>query len=305
MLRYASKRLLLAALVALVVSLAAFLLLSAATDPAAAIAGEGAEQEDIEQIRIQLGLNRPLMVQYVSWLAKVFHGDFGVSYYWHQSVSSLILQHLPVTLTLALAAIFVTLVVAIPLGTIAALYPRSLVDRFALAVSVSAQATPSFWLGLILIIVFGVAIPVLPISGDAKASNYVLPAIVLGAHSIPAVMRLTRVGVMDVMASDYVRTARAKGFYGLRLLLRQVMRNALLPVVSVLSVQLGYKLGGSVVTETVFAMNGLGRFALQSIVGGDIPTVQMLVVLFAITFITLTLLADLLNAWLDPRIRLA
>jgi peptide/nickel transport system permease protein len=259
----------------------------------------------IEHIREQLGLNRPLLVQYGSWLLHVFHGDFGTSYYWHQPVGTLILHHLPVTLTLALSAIFVTLIVAIPLGTIAALYPNSLIDRLSLGIAVSAQAMPSFWLALVLIILFGVMIPIVPISGDAHAWNYVLPAIVLGAHSVPAVMRLTRVGVMDVMASDYSRTARAKGFYGYRLLSRQVMRNALLPVVSVLSVQLGYKLGGSVVTETVFAMNGLGRFALQSIVGGDIPTVQMLVVLFAMTFIGLTLLADLLNAWLDPRIRLA
>ena len=305
MLRYASKRVVLAILVALAVSFAAFLLLSVATDPASAIAGEGAEPEVIEQIREQLGLNRPLLVQYGSWLLHVFHGDFGTSYYWHQPVGTLILEHLPVTLTLALSAIFVTLIVAIPLGTIAALYPNSLIDRLSLAIAVSAQAMPSFWLALVLIIVFGVMIPIFPISGDAHAWNYVLPAIVLGAHSVPAVMRLTRVGVMDVMASDYIRTARAKGFYGYRLLSRQVMRNALLPVVSVLSVQLGYKLGGSVVTETVFAMNGLGRFALQSIVGGDIPTVQMLVVLFAMTFIGLTLLADLLNAGHDPRIRLA
>ncbi|MGL5168760.1 MAG: ABC transporter permease [Afipia sp.] len=305
MLRYASKRVVLSAIVALAVSFAAFLLLSVATDPAAVIAGDGADTEVIEHIREQLGLNRPLIVQYWSWLSAISHGDLGTSYYWRQPVGRLILEHLPVTLTLALAATFVTLIVAIPLGTVAALYPNSLIDRFALTVAVSAQATPTFWLALTLIILLGVMFPIFPISGDATALNYVLPSIVLGAHSVPAVMRLTRVGVLDVMASDYVRTARAKGFYGFRLLSRQVMRNALLPVVSVLAVQLGHKLGGSVITETVFAMNGLGRFALQSIVGGDIPTVQMLVVLFALTFIGLALLADLLNAWLDPRIRLA
>ncbi|MCW5679898.1 MAG: ABC transporter permease [Xanthobacteraceae bacterium] len=304
MLRYAGKRIILAVIVALAVSFAAFFLLSIATDPAAAIAGEGAEPEVIDHIREQLGLNRPLLVQYWSWLSAIFHGDLGTSYYWRQPVGALILEHLPVTLALALSATFVTLIVAIPLGTIAALYPNSLIDRVALAVAVSAQATPTFWLALILIIVFGVMLPIFPISGDTTALSFVLPAIVLGAHSVPALMRLTRVGVLDVMASDYIRTARAKGFYGYRLLSRQVMRNALLPVVSVLAVQLGHKLGGSVITETVFAMNGLGRFALHSIIGGDIPTVQMLVVLFAMTFIGLTLLADLLNAWLDPRLRL-
>jgi peptide/nickel transport system permease protein len=304
MLSYASKRAVLALLVALTVSFAAFLLLNVATDPASTIAGEGAEPEVIAQIREQLGLNRPLLVQYASWLSAIGHGDLGVSYYWRQPVGTLILHHLPVTLTLAFGAILVTLAVAVPLGTLAALRPHSLIDRFALGVAVSAQAMPSFWLGLTLVILLGVMVPVFPISGDAKLSNYILPSIVLGAHSIPAVMRLTRVGVLEVMASDYIRTARAKGFYGIRLLLRHAMRNAMLPVVSVLAVQLGHKLGGSVIIESVFAMNGLGRLALQSIVGGDIPTVQMLVVLFAMTFIALTLLADLLNAWLDPRVRL-
>lgn len=304
MLRYASKRIMLAVLVALTVSIAAFLILNVATDPAAAIAGEGAEPEVVAQIREQFGLDRPFVVQYASWLSAICHGDFGTSYYWRQPVSTLILHHLPVTLTLALGAIFVTLIVAVPLGTAAALRPNSPIDRLALAVAVLAQAMPTFWLALTLVILLGVMLPVFPISGDATPWNYVLPSIVLGTHSIPAVMRLTRVGVLEVMASDYIRTARAKGFYGVRLLSRHVMRNAILPVVSVLAVQLGHKLGGSVIIESVFAMNGLGRLALQSIVGGDIPTVQILVVLFAMTFIGLILLADLLNAWLDPRVRL-
>ncbi|MGE0604512.1 MAG: ABC transporter permease, partial [Xanthobacteraceae bacterium] len=185
MLRYAGKRAILAVLVALTVSFAAFLLLSVATDPAAAIAGEGAEPEVIEQIREQLGLNQPLLAQYGHWLSAIFHGDLGTSYYWRQPVSTLILEHLPVTLTLALAATFVALVVAIPLGTIAALYPNSIIDRFALTLAVSAQATPTFWLALMLIILLGVIVPIFPISGDATAWNYVLPAIVLGAHSVP------------------------------------------------------------------------------------------------------------------------
>jgi peptide/nickel transport system permease protein len=304
MFRYASKRAVLALLVALVVSIAAFVLLNTATDPAAAIAGEGAEPEVVAQIREQLGFNRPLIVQYLSWLSAIFHGDLGTSYYWREPVGRLILQHLPVTLTLAVAATLIAIMVAVPLGTVAALYPNSWIDRLALTLAVSAQAIPTFWLALTLIILLGVMLPVFPISGDATYWNYVLPSVVLAAHSIPAVMRLTRVGVLEVMASDYIRTARAKGFYGFRLLSRHVMRNAILPVVSVLAVQFGHKLGGSVITESVFAMNGLGRLTLQSIVGGDIPTVQMLVVFFAMTFIGLTLFADLLNAWLDPRVRL-
>jgi len=303
MLRYILKRAGLAILVALTVSFVAFLLLNFATDPAASIAGEGAEREVVEQIREQYGLNRPLLVQYGSWLAEIAHGNFGESYYWRQPVSSLIVSHLPVTLRLAFSAILITFLIAVPLGTAAAMRPNSFIDRLALTTAVSAQAIPSFWLALMLTILLGIIVPIFPISGDATAWHFVLPAFVLGSSSVPAVMRLTRAGVLDVMASDYIRTARSKGYRGMTLLMRHVMRNAMLPVVSVLAVQLGHKLGGSVIVESVFALNGLGRLALESIVGGDIPTVQMLVVMFAMTFVVLTFLADLLNAWLDPRVR--
>ncbi|MBW2683127.1 MAG: ABC transporter permease, partial [Deltaproteobacteria bacterium] len=208
------------------------------------------------------------------------------------------------TLQLALMAIFVTVVISIPLGTLAALKQNSLIDRIALSTAVSAQAIPNFWLGLMMIILFSVTWQIFPVSGDDTFAHFILPSFVLGASSVPAVMRLTRNGLLDVLSSDYIRTARSKGFGGIRLLLQHAMRNALLPVVSVLAVQLGQKLGGSVITESIFAINGLGRLALESILGGDIPTVQMLVFVFALTFVIMTLLADLLNAWLDPRLRL-
>jgi len=205
---------------------------------------------------------------------------------------------------LALSALGVTILIALPLGISAALKPNSWVDRFALSTAVSAQAIPNFWLGLMLIILFSVTFPIFPVSGDATWKHYVLPALVLGASSVPAVMRLTRTGLLDVLSSDYIRTARAKGFVGYRLILQQAMRNALLPIVSVLAVQLGHKLGGSVVTESVFSMNGLGRLAVESIFNSDIPTVQSLILIFVLTFVLLTLAADLINAWLDPRIRM-
>jgi peptide/nickel transport system permease protein len=154
------------------------------------------------------------------------------------------------------------------------------------------------------IMVFAVTFPIFPVSGDGTWKHYVMPAIVLGASSVPAVMRLTRTGLLDVMTSDYIRTARSKGFRGTRLLLRHALRNALLPIVSVLAVQLGGKLNGSVIIESIFALNGLGRLTLDSILGADIPTVQMLVFIFALIFVVLTFLADILNAWVDPRIRL-
>lgn len=304
MLSYALKRGLLALLVAFTVSVVAFLALHLATDPAHAIAGEDATPAVIQQIRIEYGLDRPLVVQYGAWLADLAHGDLGQSYYWHQPVSQLIIQAAPTTLKLASLAILVTILVALPLGAVAAIWPNTVVDRVALVIAVSAQAIPSFWLGLMLIVIFAVQLNWFPVAGDNTWLHFVLPAFVLGMRSVPVVMRLTRAELIDVFESDYIRTARAKGFRGYQLLVCQAMRNALLPVISVLAVQLGNKLGGAIIIESVFAMNGLGELTLNSILGGDIPTVQTLVFFFALTFVALTLLSDLINAWVDPRLRL-
>ncbi len=304
MLKYIALKSLLAILVAFTVSLAAFLLLNVASDPAQAIAGEDATPDVVETIRARYGLDRPIYERYVSWLAGVATGDFGESYYWHKPVAELVADRADETLTLALSALLVTIVIAIPLGALAGLNPNSWIDRMALGVAVSAQAIPNFWLGLIMIILFAVMIPVFPVSGDNTWYHFVLPAIVLGASSVPAVMRLTRTGLIEVMSADYIRTARSKGFRGATLLRRHALRNAILPVISVLAVQLGQKFGGSVITESIFAINGLGRLALESILGADIPTVQMLIFVFAIVFVAMNLLADILNAALDPRIRI-
>lgn len=304
MLNYILQRAALALAVAFSVSLAAFLLLNIATDAAYAIAGEEADPEVIEQIRIRYGLDRPLWVRYLEWLTNVLRGDFGVSYYWNKPVAVLVAERVGTTLTLAFSALFVTILIAVPLGALAALNRNTWIDRCALWLAVSAQAVPNFWLGLILIILFAVMLPIFPVSGDATWRHFVLPAFVLGASSVPPVMRLMRTGLLEVMGSDYIRTARSKGYHGAALLSRHALRNALLPVVSVLAVQLGQKVGGSVITESIFAINGLGRLALQSILGADIPTVQMLIFIFALVFVGMNLLADILNAALDPRIRI-
>jgi peptide/nickel transport system permease protein len=305
MLRFAYRRLLLACAVTLTLSVITFVLLYSATDPAAAIAGEDATHERVAQIRRELGLDRPLVVQYLDWLRGVLGGNLGQSWYWRQPVSHLILSHAPVTILLSFMAIAVTIVIALPLGIVAALRPNSMVDRFAVSFAVAAQAVPTFWLGLVFIVVFALQLRWFPVSGDATLAHFVMPAVVLGLVSVPAVMRLTRTGLLDVLSSDYIRTARAKGVRPGRLIRRHALRNALLPVVSVLAVQLGNKLGGSVVTESVFAINGLGRLALESILAADLPTVQMLVFVFALIFLVLNFLSDLVNAWLDPRIRIA
>jgi peptide/nickel transport system permease protein len=304
MLRYALKRGLMAVLVAITVSVATFFLLDAAGDPAVAIAGPDAPAETIEQIRKEYGFDRPWPVRYAEWAAGIARGDLGQSFLRRQPVAELIAGYAPVTIKLAFSALAITILIAVPLGVAAALKPNSAVDRLALSAAVAAQALPSFWLGLVLIVLFAVTFPLFPVSGDDTWKHFVLPALVLGTTSVPAVMRLTRTGLLDVMASDYIRTARAKGFMGAQLIVRHALRNALLPVVGVLAVQLGHKLGGSVITESVFALNGLGRLSLEAIIGSDIPTLQMLVFVFALTFVVLTFLVDVLNAWLDPRIRL-
>ena len=304
MARYILLRGVLALAVAFTVSLATFFLLNIATDPATSIAGEDATPEVIETIRARYGLNETLPLRYMSWLGGVLRGDFGESYYWHKPVAELVADRAPVTLALALSSLAVTIAIALPLGALAALNPNTWLDRMALGIAVSAQAVPNFWLGLIAIILLAVMVPIFPVSGDDTWRHFVLPAFVLGASSVPAVMRLTRTGLIEVMGADYIRTARAKGFRGFGLLHRHALRNALLPVISVLAVQLGQKFGGSVITESIFAINGLGRLALESILGGDIPTVQMLIFVFAITFVVMNLLADILNAALDPRLRL-
>ena len=287
MLKFILKRLALGLAVAFTVSLATFLMLNLAADPAAMVAGEDATQEAIEQIRVQYGFDRPLYVRFFEWMGQLVTGDFGDSYYWKQPVFDLLIDRAPVTLTLAAGALTVTIVLGLTLGVLAALKPNGWLDRFALSFGTAAQAVPNFWFGLILIILLGVTFPIFPVSGDSTWLHFVLPCFVLGTSAVPQVLRLTRTGMIEVLGSDYIRTARAKGFRPRQLLFRHALRNALLPIVSVITIQIGYKLGGSVITESVFALNGLGRLAYESILGADIPTVQMLVFFFALIFIIL------------------
>ena len=304
MLKFVAGRFLVSLAVAFTISFVTFFFLNIFTDPAQAVAGEEALFEEIEQIRTQYGFDRPILTRYFEWLGGIFTGDFGVSYYWNKPVGTLLLERAPQTIKLALMSVSVTIMVAIPLGIFAALNPNSIIDRFALSVAVSAQAIPNFWLGLILIIIFSVTFPIFPVSGDKTYYHFILPSVVLGTSSVPPVMRLMRTGLLDVINSDYIRTARSIGFSGWRLVNKHALRNAVLPIISVIAVQLGHKFGGSLITESVFAINGLGRLALLSILGADIPTVQILIFVFAITFIVFNLLSDILNAYLDPRLRL-
>ncbi len=305
MTRFFVQRLGLALLVAVFVSLVSFLMLRAAGDPAIAIAGEGAAQADIENIRIQYGFDRPLVVQYADWLASALAGDLGRSTYFNATVAELLAERLPITLTLGLCALSFSIIVAVPLGVLAAVRPNSLLDRLALTIAVFGQALPNFWFALILIVLLSVQFPILPPSGNETWAHFVMPTIVLGYYSMPAIMRLTRTGMLQVLRADYIRTARAKGLDPLTVLFKHALRNAIIPVVSLSAVQFGYMLGGSVIIESIFALHGVGQLAWESISRADLPTVQAIVLVLAVLYVGLTLIGDLLNAWLDPRIRVA
>ncbi len=305
MLRYLARSLLLAACVCLTVLMMSFALARFGGNLAVNIAGPDATAADIARINHALGLDRSLPVQFLDWAGRAVRGDFGESFLFHVKVSSLIAAHLPFTLILGTCAMLLALAVAIPLGILAALWEGTAVDVAIGLVSLLGQAVPSFWLGLLLVIWFGVDLGWLPVYGVDDWTGYILPSFVLAFVAIPALLRLTRGGMIDALAADYIRTARAQGLGRVSIVLKHALRNAAQSVVAVAGVQLGFILGGSVVVEVVFNVQGLGYLAWESIQKGDFPVIQVVVLLFALIFVGLTTLSDLLGALLDPRLRSA
>lgn len=305
MLKFLVRRILLAMAVALCVSMLTFALLHIATDPAVAIAGEDASSAEIEALRIAYGFDRPLHVQYADWLFKAVRGDLGTSPYFGLEVRTLIAERLPVTVKLGALSIIFAILLGIPLGVIAAIYPNTLTDRLALSVAVFGQAIPNFWFGLLLIFVLSVQFRLLPASGTEGFASFIMPMIVLGTNGIPAIMRLTRTGMLEVLGSDYIRTAWAKGMLPRQVYVKHALRNAVVPVVSVAAIQAAHMLGGSIVVEAVFALHGLGSLAYESILRSDIPTMQAILILFSGFFIVFSALSDIINAYIDPRIRIS
>ncbi len=303
MLQYTLKRLVVTFFVILVVSLVSFMLIRVSGDPAIALAGEGATQQEIEYVRHHYGFDRPLIIQYVDWAKKALQGDLGESPYFNEPVLKMIRERIGVTMTLGVSALLFALFVSIPLGVLASIRPNTWIDRVALTISVMGQAMPSFWFGLIMIIFFGVTLRWLPISGSGSPAHYVMPTIALGYYATPAFMRLIRSGMLEVLSSDHIRTARAKGLRWGKILYKHALRNAIIPVVALAAVQLGFMLGGSIVIESVFALHGIGYLAWVSIGRSDLPVVQAIILLLSMIYVVLTFLGDLLNAFLDPRIR--
>ncbi len=302
MIAYTMRRTFVAFVILIVVSALTFSLSHLSTDPALTIAGETASEADIQAIRSLYGFDRPVWEQYVDWALNALSGDFGMSYHYRTSVAEMIGGRIGTTMTLGCLSIAFALLVSIPLGTIAAMRPNSMIDRLALLIAVFGQALPTFWFALMMIIVFGVWWRWLPISGNDSWAHFVMPTIALGYYATPALMRLTRAGMIEVLSSDYIRTARAKGLSPMVVLFKHALRNAIIPVVSLAAVWFGFMLGGSIVIETIFNLKGIGWLSYDAMLRADLPVVQAIVLIFASFYVVLTLLADLLNAWLDPRI---
>jgi peptide/nickel transport system permease protein len=282
-----------------------FFLLFLNADPALVLLPPEADVEDIARFKKEMGLDRPIMVQYLDFIRKVvFHGDFGESFVSKTPAVEVLAQRVPATLKLTFTAVVLANLVALPIGILAAVKRYSLLDNLATFIALMGQAMPLYWLGIMLIIVFGVWLGWAPISGSDTPAHLILPAITLGAWLLPVNMRLIRSGLLDVLKQDYIRTAQAKGLGRVRVLLKHALKNAAIPVVTVTGMQLSLLLGGAVVTETVFAWPGLGRLAVDSIRMGDYPVVQAIVVFFALCVVIGNLLADLAAAFIDPRIRL-
>lgn len=297
------RRLCLAIAVAFTVSVVSFALLHLSGDLATSIAGPEASAQQVAELRVQYGLDKPVTTQYFDWLGHAVRLDFGRSFFFESSVMDLIAERLPITLKLGGIALAIAVCIAIPLGILAAIYRDSFIDRLALLIAVIGQAMPSFWFGLVLILIFAVGLHWLPVAGNGSWQHFVLPAIALGYYATPAMMRLTRAGMLDVLNADYIRTARAKGLSEFRVVMKHALRNALIPVVALAAVELGFMLGGSVVIESVFSLQGLGQLAWDAIARNDYPVVQAVVLIIATFYIVLTFLADVANAALDPRIR--
>lgn len=299
------RRLLLSLVAMLGVVTIVFVLLHASGDPATLLVSQEATQQDLDRIRQAYGLDQPLSVQYARFVARVVRGDLGFSYRQGLPVAELIVERLRATFELALAALAVAVLLGVPLGMLAAARRGSALDTAAMTVALLGTSVPSFWLGLLLIIVFGVQLGWLPVSGYGSLRHLVMPAFVLGGFYAAQVSRLTRTSLLEILAQDYVRTAWAKGLAARDVWLKHVLRNAGLPVLTIVGLDFGRMLGGAVVVETIFAWPGMGRLAVQAVLGRDFPVVQGAAIMGAAVFLGVNLAIDLLYGWVDPRLRAA
>jgi peptide/nickel transport system permease protein len=285
------------------VSVLSFMLVHLTGDPAALLLPLDASQEDRDRFRAAMGLDRPLPVQYADFVVHAVRGDFGNSLRFQQPAMGLVVERLPATLALAAVALGLALLIGVPAGLVAGVKRNSLFDRIAMMVALAGQCVPAFWLGLMLILLFSVWLRLLPVSGGGTLAHLVLPGLTLSFYTMALVARLLRSNMLDIMSSDYVRTARAKGLTERVVVLRHALKNAAIPVVTVVGLSAGYLLGGAVIVEQVFAYPGLGRLVYQSISNRDVAVVQAFVVLISLVVLVINLAVDLAYTLLDPRVR--
>ncbi len=304
MFRFLARRLLLTIPVFFGVATVVFLLIHLIPgDPVQAMLGESAAPADIAVLRDRLGLDRPLIVQYGAFLEGLVTGDLGTSLRTNQTVVSVLAERLPATVELAVAAMLVALVFALPMGTIAAARAGTRLDHMTMTAALVGISMPNFWLGPLLAIVFSIVLGWLPVSGRGTPAHLILPAVTLAAPLAAVLARMTRASVLEELRELYVLAARARGVSRARAVLRHAFRNSLVPIVTLLGLQLGGLLTGAVITETIFAWPGVGRLLIQSIGFRDYPMVQGCILLIAVMYVSLNLFADLLYGMLDPRIR--
>jgi len=300
---YILHRILQAVIVIWGISLITFSLLHVFRDPVLILLPPEATKGEVETLRKEMGLDRPLAVRYIKFLSGMVRGDFGKSFVTQRPALGLVLERMPMTLWLAASGLLLALIISIPLGVLAAVQRNRLADHSASIFAVLGQAMPLFWLDIMLIIIFAVKLRLLPASGAGSIEHIILPAAGIAVSLLPILMRLTRSRMIEILSQDYIRTARAKGLRERTVLFRHALRNALIPVVTILGFQFGMLLGGAVITETIFAWPGVASLVVDSIFNSDFPVVQAAVALLALLIVVANVITDITVAWLDPKTR--
>ncbi|HEY65702.1 MAG TPA: ABC transporter permease [Caldilineae bacterium] len=303
MVKYMIRRFFQAFIVLLGVSFAIFVISRLGGDPVSLMLGPEVQEAEREALRRQLGLDAPLYIQYLRFLSRAVRGDFGDSILAGVPAMSLVLERLPATIQLAIFALLFAAVVGIPLGVISALKHNTLLDYMGMVFTLLGQSIPSFWLGILLILIVGLKLRLLPISGRGSFLHMIMPGVTLGFGLVATIARLTRTSMLEVLEADYIRTARAKGLSEWMVTTRHALRNALIPVVTVMGMSLAGLLSGAVITEQIFAWPGIGRLAINSIYQRDFPVVQADVFFVSVVVVVMNFLVDVLYTFLDPRIR--
>ena len=301
---YILKRLFHSIFVLIGISVVVFIILHLTGDPAALLMPMDATPEQVAQFRKEMGFTDPLLVQYWRFFKGTLRLDFGLSFRHSQPALDLVLERMPATIQLTITAMIIAMIIAVPVGIISAIRRNSILDHIGMTGALLGQSTPVFWLGIMLILVFSVTFQWFPSSGRGTLEHLILPAVTLGMFSMARTARMMRSSMLEVLGQEYMKTARAKGLSPRMVILKHALKNALIPVVTIVGMELGTLLGGAVITETIFAWPGVGRLAVQAIYNRDYPVVQAAVFLLASIFVLVNLIVDILYTYLDPRVKL-